>query len=306
VASATWAPDSAGARRRRGPPTTALSRAWTLPAGAGARTAVAPFAQGWAWLAAPGDGRALLQLFVASGRGRLPPRRDLGRFYDQRLAEVAEAADWLDGAIPAGPVRARESTPQIARPLSSARALRVGDAALAIDPLSGHGVFEALGGALAAAPVVNTLLRRPDDAELAAAFYSERAEAAFLRHCRVGRDFYAQEGRWPEAPFWAQRRAWPDAEPAHRAAGSGAPEIAARGVIEDGFVVRRQVIVTPDHPRGVWQVDGVPLVPLMDAVEALVPAAADDLARLAAERMAAPPEQVATALAWLRLRGLLR
>ncbi len=297
---------AAGARRRRGPPTTALSRPWALPAGAGAHTAVAAFAQGWAWLAAPGDGRAVLQLFVASGRGRLPPRRELEDFYARRLEELAEGAEWLRGASPAGPVSARESTPQIALPLVGPKSLRVGDAALAIDPLSGHGVFAAVGGALAAAPVINTLLRRPADRDLAAAFYAERAETAFLSHCRVGRDFYAQEERWPEAPFWTERRRWPDAEPAHRPARSGAPEIAWRPVIEDGFVVRREVITTPDHPRGVWQVDGVALVALLQLAEALLPTAADEIRRRAAARLGVPSARVETALAWLRHRGLLR
>ena len=297
---------AAGARRRRGPPTTALSRPWALPAGAGAQTAVAAFAQGWAWLAAPGDGRAVLQLFVASGRGRLPPRRELEDYYARRLEELPEAPEWLRGASPAGRVSARESTPQIALPLAGPKSLRVGDAALAIDPLSGHGIFEAVGGALAAAPVINTLLRRPADRALATAFYTERAETTFLRHCRVGRDFYAQEERWPEAPFWAERRRWPDAEPAHRPAQSGAPEIAERPVIEDGFVVRREVIATPDHPRGVWQVDGVALVALLRLVEALLPAAAEEIRRRAAARLGVPPARVETALAWLRHRGLLR
>ena len=64
-------------------------------------------------------------------------------------------------------------------------------------------------------------------------------------------------------------------------------------VIEDGFVVAREVIVTADQPRGVFMVDGVPLVPLLRAVQ--TKASVGNWA----------PGKVETALAWLRYRGLL-
>jgi hypothetical protein len=72
-------------------------------------------------------------------------------------------------------------------------------------------------------------------------------------------------------------------------------------VIEGGFVVAREVIVTADQPRGVFMVDGVPLVPLLRAVQT------DEVASIeaAARRFDRAPGEVETALAWLRYRGLL-
>lgn len=285
---------------------TALARLWTLPPGMAPRTVVAAFRDGWAWFAAPGDGRAMVQLVLASGRGRMPSRRVLSRHYEERLRAVAEAGSWLEGATAKGTVGAREATPVMTAPLLGADMLRVGDAAFAIDPLSGHGVYAALGGALAAVAVINTLCKRPEAADAAQSLYLERGAQSFVRHGRIGRDFYARERRWPEHPFWSERRHWPDDEAAHPAPDAAPPEIAERPVIEDGFVVRREVITTADLPRGVWQVDGVALVPLLALAQAMAPAASAEIARRAAAEMGRRPEQVATALDWLRYRGLVR
>jgi hypothetical protein len=72
-------------------------------------------------------------------------------------------------------------------------------------------------------------------------------------------------------------------------------------VIEDGFVVGREVVATADQPRGVFMVDGVPLVPLLRAMQAGEVASIEAAAR----RFDRAPGQVETALAWLRYRGLL-
>jgi hypothetical protein len=185
-------------------------------------------------------------------------------------------------------------------PLEASR-IRIGDAALALDPLSGHGVFEALASATAAVPVVTTLLRRPADAALARAFYEERVEQAFLRFACTARDFYRLEERWQEAAFWQARRGWPDDLPAHPSPSAVAPQIQTKPVIEDGFVVAREVIVTADQPRGVFMVDGVPLVALLRAVQAGRIASIEAASRC----FDRAPGQVETALAWLCYRGLL-
>ena len=241
---------------------------------------------------------------------RLPKREGLDAFFRARLGEVAEAGDWLAGGQAAGAVVARHAGFALATTLVTGRLIRVGDAAAAIDPLSGHGAFEAVGGALAAAAVANTLLDRPADATLATTFYVERIEDAFARHGRVGRDFHALERRWLDAAFWAQRRSWPDDLPAHRPPSAAGAAVARRPVIEDGFVVGREAIVTADHPRGVWQVAGVPLVPLLrfaDARRRIAMAPDDDggLDDAAAAHLDRPPARVRTALDWLRHRGLL-
>jgi hypothetical protein len=181
--------------------------------------------------------------------------------------------------------------------------IRIGDAALAMDPLAGHGVFEALASATTAVPVVRTLLEHPTEAASAFRFYRQRIDHTFLRLARIGRDFYALERRWQDEPFWRERRTWPDREPAHARPGdpADAPAIEVMPVVEDGYIVEREVIVTADHPRGVWQVDGVPIVALLRHLCAGAPT---DPAPLA-EHFGRTSAEIGTALGWLRFRGLL-
>jgi hypothetical protein len=287
-------------RRLRGPATTALGRLFaSVPSQA--RTAVAGFPRGWAWYAATGDGTGFLQIVLSSAEA-LPKRAALPALLERILDEIGPARHWLG--------RGRAVDAMSGRPAEASRAvlpieqrlIRVGDAALAIDPLSGHGVFEAIASAKAAVAVVNTTLRRPGDAELARTFYEERVRLAFERFARIGRDFYALEQRWPEAVFWRERTHWPDDRPAHAPPLTEPPRIESRPVVENGFIVARRVVVTADQPRGVWQVDGVPIVDLLDWRRRHD---GDDLPDVAAARFACTPQQVATALQWLRYRRLI-
>ena len=68
------------------------------------------------------------------------------------------------------PPRAIDATPYLARDCVGANAIRLGDAALAIDPISSSGVQKAIQSALSGAIVANTLLRKPDAADLAMVF----------------------------------------------------------------------------------------------------------------------------------------
>lgn len=286
-----------GVQRSSGPATTALlhcRQGPKLPPAAG----VVPFPNGWAWMARLADGRRYVQLAVSSAPGRLPHRGGLAAHFERLLARVPEAAAWFGGAAPAGPVAARTASPLLHPAPVGARHLRIGDAALAVDPLSGNGLFQALSTGLMAVAVVNTLLRRPGDSKLAAGFYRERVTDTFWRFARIGRDFYRQETRWPDAPFWTERRAWPDDAPAHRGA-AGAMQLATRPVVAEGFVVGREVVVTPDQPFGIWQLDGVELAPLIRRLRDEPADETEPMKARIARLSGASPRQVETVAAWL-------
>jgi menaquinone-9 beta-reductase len=287
-------------RRVRGPATTALGRLFEgVPARA--RTAVAGFGRGWAWYASTGDGAGAMHV-VLSAAEPLPKRPALPVLFEGLLDEIGPARHWLGAGQAVGEVFARHADASRANAPVEHRLIRIGDAALAMDPLSGHGVFEAIASATAAVAVINTILRRPDDAGLAKAFYDERVHLAFERFARIGRDFYRLEKRWPDSAFWRARRSWPDDFPAHPLPSASVPQIRTKPVVEDGFVVAREVIVTADQPRGVFQVDGVPIAALLRALRA-GEANSIEAASRCFERT---PQQVETALAWLRYRGLVR
>lgn len=138
-----------------------------------------------------------------------------------------------------------------------------------------------------------TQLQRPEARHLAERFYRERVAGIFWRNYHKGTAFYRDERRWAESPFWSRR-----CQSAHDVAerSLASPEIATRPILRDGFVQAGRVVRTPEDPGGVWQLDGVPVVALLEAAAA--PTA------VLAERFAATEGQIERARAWLRASGL--
>ncbi len=284
----------------KGPAAFALARRCRSFAGRPPGTAVIAAPDGWAWLADAGDDRAIAQLFV-SGDRRLPPRTRIDAFFEREIARIVGGDFHLEPIEPTG---VRDAATAMRRRVIVEDFAWVGDAALAIDPLSGHGLFEAVSGALCLAAVVNTAIRRPDDAALARRFYGEKIDTDFWRLARVGRDFYRAETRFAAREFWRVRRTWPDDAPSHESPSVAPPRIERRPVLSDGYVVARDVVVTPDYPRGIWQVAGVPLADLL-ALGDVLPAGSEAAARAASDRLGRPGADIEIALAWLRRRGML-
>lgn len=286
----------------RGPATLAVLQRALGPAGE-AGSAVFSCDDGWVWLARLPSGQRYVQICVAAGMPGLPKRPGLAAWARARIAALPQARAWLDGCEFDGPPVARASTALLnARPWAPG-VLRVGDAAMAVDPLSGNGVFQSLSSATAAPAVINTLLQNPDNSALALGFHAARLRETFLRFARIGRDFHAAETRWPEAPFWRERTQWPDAAPAHVAL----PRIeglALRPVIEQGLIREREVVLTNEQPLGVWRVEGAEIAPLLRGL----PAEADAHAAMLRARIAATaltPSQQRQLSAWFARHGVV-
>jgi len=81
--------------------------------------------------------------------------------------------------------------------------LTIGDAALAFDPLSAQGVFNALYTGLAGAEAALRWLQ--GEAGALADYRSALAAIgnAYLRHRAA---WYGEERRWPDQPFWRRRQ----------------------------------------------------------------------------------------------------
>ncbi|MBK7520868.1 MAG: FAD-dependent oxidoreductase [Gammaproteobacteria bacterium] len=257
-----------GGQRLRGPETVSLLQRWTGPRTDAGSSCVLSFADGWAWLACSADGQRYTQLTLAADAPDMPRRGALATYLCQRLAALPAVADWIAACAVNGPPIARSSTAILHSPLIDRGVIRIGDAAMAVDPLSGNGIFQALSSASVAPAVVNTLLRDPDGAALAERFYGERVAHIFSRFARIGRDFHRAETRWPQQPFWNARRQWPDDEPAHDSGTRRLLGVALRPVVDNGFIRERDVVLSSDQPLGVWRVAGVEVAPLLHGLPA--------------------------------------
>lgn len=263
--------------RLRGPATIALA-GFTTGADL-AQASISAREHGWVWRAAFG-GRVWTQVVAdasAARRGlseawaRVLPRTPMPERPLVRAAELRLTAPGLDPALP-----------------------RLGDAAIAMDPLSGHGVFWALSSALAAPPLVSAILA--GDHDLACRFHRERLARTFWRQARIGRDFHALAGHG--TPFWLGRGRWPDEEPAHGA--QEAPRIERRVIVRDGRLAEAEVLLTAEEPDGVAFVAGEPVVPL---IRSLSPGTArEDFPALLPHRR---PGHALAIHDWLARRALL-
>ncbi|WEK07305.1 MAG: FAD-dependent monooxygenase [Candidatus Pseudomonas colombiensis] len=81
--------------------------------------------------------------------------------------------------------------------------LAVGDAALAFDPLSAQGLFNALYTGLAGAETAYRCLQGQPSALTDYAAELNRIEQAYTAHLGA---WYQQEQRWQQAPFWQRRQ----------------------------------------------------------------------------------------------------
>ena len=118
-----------------------------------------------------------------------------------------------DDAQRVGPISATDATPYLDEHCAASSMIKVGDAALAIDPLSSSGVQKAIQGALSAAIVANTLLRRREMIGTALEFYRSSLTEAADRHCRWAAGYYEKVVEQGGGSFWRDRAAGPKAAP---------------------------------------------------------------------------------------------
>ncbi len=302
----------AGRARLRGPATVAIC-GWAKGGVEGAgesrdgrtgdgRTGIEARPDGWVWRAAmvgAGPGLADRPAY-GSGCSEAPA-------YGQMVRDARGVARGIDGLAaawramlgsePPERLTARAAELRLNAPELDPDLPRIGDAAVAMDPLSGHGVFWALSHAMSAVPMLRAIL--DGEAELARAFYRARVAAQFWRQARTGRDFHRLAGF--DTPFWQARAGWPDDVPAH-----GEPlgvALRRQVVVRDGRLVEADALVTPRDPDGVAFVAGREIAPVLRRLgQAPLPARAEFCARVLPE---ASPAEAGLIHDWLSDRGVL-
>ncbi|MCB2142712.1 MAG: hypothetical protein KDE02_06970 [Rhodobacteraceae bacterium] len=283
-----------GPARLRGPATVAL--AGFVGRGAGpAGSFVAARAQGWLWRARRVAGDDWVQIAVDAADLRA---RGAGALWRALAGDLAMPAT----------LRRTGCELRLSRPELEPGSLVLGDAAVAMDPLSGHGLFWALGSALAGVPMARAMIDGHGD--LARRFHRERVVETFYRQARIGRDFHALAAPGPDAPaFWRGRAAWPDAEPAKPdgALAGGGSALGTSGrwmrrvIVQNGDLAERTVLATTEAPGGVAFVAGLELEGIAARLSGRVlPGLPEFAARVAP---AASPRQVQAAHDWLARQG---
>jgi flavin-dependent dehydrogenase len=190
----------AGRRQLLGARTLALYAYWDL-GGEGNEACdslVESAREAWYWGAPLPGGLFNAIVFVDPGG-----RRD----YEALIQESALLGTWLRGRRRVSELVACDATPSAAAVPITLASLKVGDAALFVDPISSQGVQTAIGTALHAAIVINTQLDSPRDADLAIAFYRRRLRDSATFHATAAASFYRPQADASGHDFWRRRAA---------------------------------------------------------------------------------------------------
>jgi flavin-dependent dehydrogenase len=295
--------DARGRRAQRGtvrrPRLLAITQRLALTSRTAVRTWVEPALDGWCWLASRDDSAAYLQVVVSS---RAKHALDLQRRMRSVVSTAPRIAALVAAAIPQGDIEARGGTPGVSPAAPHRGLLRVGDVCVALDSLSGHGIHEALRSAKVTVSAAHTFLSS-GEWDAVAQFVNERTQQVWSDAVDTAASYYGQQAATTPGPFWSEAAAdYAVLRERARAIRLTGCRIESRPVLNGACIERKRVVLTPEHPRGVWQVDSVELAPLLDFLQA---APAADLMHVARELRQAPPA-VASATRWLTSHGLVR
>ncbi|MDY0057124.1 MAG: hypothetical protein RBS46_12590 [Methyloversatilis sp.] len=290
-----------GPDRCAGPTLVSLGRTFEGARPQPRTTFIESFPSGWAWGGVDPHGRAHIQV-VMQPASVAALGGDLDRAHAAGLAQLVRLPQRFGMQMkPAGATRARGIQAALRGGVVGDGYLRVGDAAYTCDPLSGHGMFEAASGAIAAVPVINTLVRRPLSTDLALRYFDERAESVFRSRVEVARQHYIAETHWQDEPFWSRMSA-SDSSQETVTPHSSRSYFSARPVVEGGYIVERPIVISAEYPRGVRFIDGVDLARVDELLRNGVPVVPEVISRY----ILMPHEKIAGALQWLRAHALIR
>jgi flavin-dependent dehydrogenase len=200
----------------------------------------------WYWGVPLPDGTYNAIVFVDATDFRAQRMSSLSATYHALIGRSGLIAGCRDVRL-SGPVRAADATPYLDTDSIGPRSIKIGDAALALDPLSSSGVQKAINTALTGAVAVNTLLRRPEQADAASRFYTGNLAEACDRHRGWAAQHYAAAAASHPERFWQTRAADVAAEPVRIAPsggfGHGLPDDLAVTLSPEAMLVPEPCIV---------------------------------------------------------------
>ncbi len=253
--------DARGRRARRsdarGPLLVARSSTYRSEEGAAPASAVAALEDGWCWFARDAGGRVSLQ-FVGAAACRLS-RQDLADRYRAGAAALPEFGRIDHAAASDGGCLARAAVARYSRPSQGVGFLRIGDAAVAMDPLSGNGIHEAVRSARVGVAAINSYLGGTQWS-VVSRFVDEGARELWRRSVSVAAAFYRLQAEQGSRPFWDRTAsAYERAARAAKIEYEGPGRFEMRPVLDGQQIDIRRVWVSAEWPRGVWMVNGRPL-----------------------------------------------
>ena len=258
---------------RMSEPLTAIYAYWEMPPGSSAILQAG--LEEWFWYS-PIDTRvAIAAVFVDPKRLSKSGLRSLPELYSE-LLKGFELSTGFDGVRRISEVLACDASARHAADPAGRDFIRVGDACVAIDPLSSQGIQSALSSGLQAGIVVNTILRRPNSAGIAAEFYSTAQAEKARQYSVKSAGFYGERAGDVPNDFWISRSRTKASNPSAYAHGEMSPscqvevspeaQITATPVIEGDLVITAPALHHKNLMRPVAYVGDVEITRFLSAI----------------------------------------
>jgi flavin-dependent dehydrogenase len=259
-------------RRRLGASTTTLAMRWTDAAVRAGELWIEALSDAWCWGAAPADGILETAIFIDTAECRGRGLQALTQRHRSLLGQSCRFGRALRDAT-AGPLSICDATATRDEAPVQVDAIRVGDAAIALDPLSSQGVLTALRTGLQAAATVHTILSG-GDSNAAMLFYRQSLREAATQHQITTADLYARHQSWSARAFWRERAqaaiqgSMPH-EPSRMIEAdpliivSAATRIEQVPALVDDRIERVLSVLHPSQLRPITWMRGYPLAPLL-------------------------------------------
>ncbi len=166
---------------------------------------VEAFETGWGIVSAISETENVMTLFTNKGNAM---QQQLQQYHN--WTSVLANTTYLKGFLPAtanSKITGANAGSSRAAYTAGENWLAIGDAAIAFDPLSSHGITNTIYTAQKAATAIEAYLQNTDAAILKE--YDDTLKAIFTQYNTTCRQLYSTEKRWPKAAFWKP-------EPAHQ------------------------------------------------------------------------------------------
>jgi len=269
-----------GVRIKDGPPLVAVHANWALGAAVEFEGLIEAGEDAWLWFAQTERDQAVVSVFCDPRRLRMSKGIGLQAKYSGLLRQFRALKPEQLGEQRSRP-QACDATSQHAEDPVGDHYIRLGDSCFSVDPLSSQGVHLALQSGLQGAIIVNTILRKPENTEVAQSFFRMRTAQLIARYTGRTKQEYSRVLAVCSNAFWHERagdasvaevdRPYPPLEPTPQAPSdqvvvSPHATLDAAPVIDGIFVEVREVVRHPSIDGAIAYVEGVDLVRLLSVL----------------------------------------
>jgi len=166
-------------------------------------TVVEAFEHGWWYSTGMPCGQRIVALMTDSDQVRRLGAAREGT-WQRLLAQTTYVGALVDTEAPLGPLRVWPAGSRCIEGILPGGFIPVGDAMSCFDPLSSQGILKALrSGIFASYAITDSLVHRRDDRGYVQ--YGELMRQEFDSYRAMQQQYYRQEQRWPDSPFWQRR-----------------------------------------------------------------------------------------------------